>query len=128
MTDKRISIRPILKVSANKEGVSISEAFQNITIRPIIKLQHHLILAIFKEYAVLRKIIFNDLAIEKKVAFIENSLLKDAQLKKQFIGIIMGHFTVEEYQKYATMKSEVHKRIINIIKKRLTDSLNELSS
>lgn len=128
MTDKRISIRPILKVSANKEGVSISEAFQNITIRPIIKLQHHLILAIFKEYTVLRKIIFNDLAIEKKVAFIENSLLKDAQLKKQFIGIIMGHFTLEEYQKYATMKSEVHKRITNIIKKRLTDSLNELSS
>lgn len=126
MLDKKISIRPIIEGISDKKGISISEEFQNRTLRPIIKLQHALIIEMFKQYALIRKNNLNEMSDEKIIGFIDNSLSKDLQLKNQFIGIVIGHFTVQEHQKYSEIKSEIHKRILNIIKKRLIDSLREL--
>lgn len=125
MLDKKILIRPIIEGISDKKGISISEEFQNRTLRPIIKLQHALIIKMFKQYAVMRKNNLNVISDEKIIEFIDNSLSKDLQLKNQFIGIVIGHFTIQEYQKYSEIKSDIHKRILNIIKKRLIDSLRE---
>ncbi len=126
MLDKKILIRPIIEGISDKKGISISEEFQNRTLRPIIKLQHALIIEMFKQYALMRKNNLNEMSDEKIIGFIDNSLSKDLQLKNQFIGIVIGHFTVQEHQKYSEIKSDIHKRILNIIKKRLIDSLREL--
>ncbi len=126
MLDKKILIRPIIEGISDKKGISISEEFQNRTLRPIIKLQHALIIEMFKQYALIRKNNLNEMSDEKIIGFIDNSLSKDLQLKNQFIGIVIGLFTIQEHQKYSEIKSEIHKRILNIIKKRLIDSLREL--
>jgi hypothetical protein len=52
--------RPILK-NLIKEGTSDLEYFQNITIRPIIKMQHHLLILSLNNYLKKRKISLENL-------------------------------------------------------------------
>ena len=44
------SIRPIISSALVKDNMSEDERFQNKTLRPIIKLQNDLFLAVFKNY------------------------------------------------------------------------------
>lgn len=122
----KISIRPVLNAIASKEDITPIEYFQNATLRPIIKLQHNLLIAFYKAYLVSRKTDFNNTSNEQAEAFIKNSLLKDNRLKNNLLGIVIGLFTVEELKVYLTEASEINKRILGIIKQRLTDSLLEL--
>ena len=108
------------------DNISDVAYFQNITLRSIIKLQHQLLIAFYKEYLKSRKTDFNTTSNEKAILFIENSLVKDNRLKNKLLGLIIGLFAVEEYKVYVENSSEINKRIFSIVKKRLTDSLLEL--
>jgi hypothetical protein len=125
MKDK-ISIRPEISGINDIKDISDIEYFQNTTLRPIIKLQHSLLIAFYKNYLISRKTDFKNLSKEQSVLFIENSLAKDNRLKNRVLGLIIGLFILEEYQIYTEKSSEINKRIIGIIKKRLSDSLSEL--
>jgi len=117
--------RPILK-NLIKEGTSELEYFQNITIRPIIKMQHDLLILSLSNYLKKRKIIIEGLSenqIKDKINAIIN---KDISYRNICLGFIIGHFSSKEYIYYINHSSEIHKRIIKIIHKRFFDSLNEI--
>ena len=76
-----LRIRPQIKKTQQFATTSADERFQNETIRPILKLQNPLLLAIFHNYIEKRKGVFYDLGVEKKLAYIENSLIKDQKIK-----------------------------------------------
>ena len=56
--DKK-SIRPILPNIASQTYKSQGEAFQNITLRPILKMQHDLLIARFESYLNKNKVDFS---------------------------------------------------------------------
>jgi hypothetical protein len=99
------------------------ERFQNETLRPILKLQNPLFLSVFTNYIEKRKRVFYDLSLEKKITYIENSLIKDQKFRSSLKGLIIGHFTVAEYQKYSLNSSSLNKRIINMLIQRLQDQV-----
>lgn len=109
-----------------KPNITPIEEFQNLVIRPIIKMQHNLIVAFYKQNLLKRKIDFSAIKSEKKKSTIKNNLQKDISFKKLLLGSILGHFTIEEYNTYLINASEYNRRIINIITKRLQDSVSEL--
>ena len=125
--DKRKELRPVLAKIEETEKYSIEEKFQNTTLRQVIKLQHPLIIALFQDYAITRKTVLNILTEQRKKRFIESALSKDIAFKNKMIGLIVGQFTLEEFDFYKNSSSEFNKRIFAIIKKRLKDSLLELS-
>ena len=49
--------RPIIKNIVSDKTLPF-ETFQNVTLRPIIKMQHDLILALFQSYVQKKKIVF----------------------------------------------------------------------
>ena len=117
--------RPILK-NLIKEGTSELEYFQNITIRPIIKMQHDLLILSLSNYLKKMKIIIEGLSenqIKDKINAIIN---KDIPYRNICLGFIIGHFSSKEYTYYINHSSEINKRIIKIIRKRFLDSLNEI--
>ncbi|CAI8260909.1 MAG: Uncharacterised protein [Polaribacter sp. SA4-10] len=124
--DKRKELRPVLAKIEETEKCSVEEKFQNTTLRQVIKLQHPLIIALFQDYAITRKTILNTLTEQRIKRFIESALSKDIAFKNKMIGLIVGQFTVEEFDFYKKSSSEFNKRIFTIIKKRLKDSLLEL--
>lgn len=118
--------RPILEGLINR-GTRDLEYFQNTTVRPIIKMQHHLLILSLKNYLKKRKITFNNLSETKKINKIISLMTKDIAFRNICLGFIIGHFSATEYLYYMDYSSEINKRIIKIIQKRYQDSLNELS-
>ena len=114
--DKRIQIRPIIEC---KLADSPIENFQNQTIRPIVKLQHHLIQAVFIEFYTSNKIVWNNLSDTKKTELINNSFEKDLRFKNSILHLIIGHFMIDEYNFFKENKKELSKRIYQITKTRV---------
>ena len=114
-----LSIRPEIKKTITFDSMNSDERFQNETLRPILKLQNPLLISVFTNYIKKRKGVFYDLSLEKKITYIENSLIKDQKFRSFLKGLIIGHFTVVEYQKYSLNSSSLNKRIINMLIKRL---------
>jgi len=119
MNDK---IRPVLKNLINS-NTSDLERFQNEVIRPIIKMQNNLLVAFFNNYIRNRKIEFNKLEAEFQKNKINTILTKDVNFKNILIGSIIGHLNENEIKIYLKSKSELNKRIIQMVKQRLQDNL-----
>lgn len=120
-----IKERPILSDLVNTNTTE-TEAFQNSVLRPIIKMQHTLLIAFFKSYLNKRKVDFLVLSEQKKRVKIKSVLEKDLQFKNQILGAILGQFSLDEYEVYQNNSSEFNRRIKQIITKRLQDSIVEI--
>jgi len=95
------------------------EKFQNGTLRPIIKSLNDLFLVYFEHYAVLKKYNFMNATNAETIKFITTAFLKDHQLKSEVKGVVIGHFSIEEYHFYKKSSKEINKRILGIVKQRI---------
>ena len=118
-----LRIRPEIKKTQQFANMSVEERFQNETLRPILKLQNPLFLVVFHNYIEKRKGVFYDLGLEKKLAYIENSLIKDQKFRNSIKGMVLGQFTLEEYKAYSLNSSALNKRMMNMVIERLKDQV-----
>ena len=116
-------IRPEIKKTQQFATMGAEERFQNETLRPILKLQNPLFIEVFHQYIVKRKGVFYELGLEKKLAYIENSLIKDQKFRNSVKGMIIGQFTVAEYRQYSANSSALNKRMMNMVIERLKDQV-----
>lgn len=98
---------------------SNEESFQNKTLRPILKLQNDMFIAVFINYAIKQKNVFFNLTPEKKLAYIENVIQRDIKFRNSLKGIIIGLFTIDEYNDYIQNSSNLNKRMMNLLIERL---------
>lgn len=117
-SDALKNIRPELPVLI-ESTTSPEEQFQNRTLRPILKLQNDLLLQIFRHYFYKRKNQFYYLSPPKQLAYIDHCIRKDLHFKAQLLGLIIGHFTREEYQEYQKNEAELRRRITDLLVQRL---------
>lgn len=122
-TEDLLAIRPKIESAKVYDSMRADELFQNKTLRPIIKLQHKLLIAVFKNYITKHKSVFNELSLQKQLAYIENAIHKDMKFRNSVKGMIIGQFTVEEFTLYIQNSSALNKRLMNIVKERLIDSI-----
>ncbi len=118
-----LEIRPTIQSAKIIDNMGNIELFQNSALRPILKYQNHLILAVFKNYVAKHKNSFYELAVQKKLAFIENAVQKDIKFRNSLKGIIIGLFTLEEYEIYIQDSSALNKRMMNMVIERLKDQI-----
>lgn len=125
MRDKKIiELRPELSnvtlptIEDNNPILSI-EAFQNQTLRPILKLQHDLLIAIFSHNIVVRKNAFYNLPEKSRSEYVSHTLKNDLKFKNRLIGVIIGHFTLEEYSFFENNEAEITRRITDLLIQRL---------
>lgn len=114
--------RPKIPNLINKNTTEI-EKFQNETIRPIIKMQHVLLVNHFAFYVQKRKINLDSFTEEQRKKRVQSIFKTDSSLKKMNLGFIIGHFSEEEYFFYTRHNSEINRRILQIIAQRINDSL-----
>ncbi|MCG2420365.1 glyoxalase [Aequorivita sp. F47161] len=116
-------MRPDIPSARISSNMSAEECFQNKTLRPVIKLQHHLLLAAFKNYVNKHKNVYYGLSVEKKLDYVENAIHKDMKFRNSLKGIIIGQFTLVEFDLYIQNSSALNKRMMNIVKERIKDNL-----
>ncbi|MEJ2113760.1 MAG: glyoxalase [Flavobacteriaceae bacterium] len=117
------SFRPEVSPSLINENMSSDERFQNLVLRPITMLQGDLIIEVFRNYLTKHKNTFYSLTLEKRVAYIDNSINKDIKFRNSLKGIIIGFFTVEEYMLYIENSSSLNKRMMHIVKEHLQNNI-----
>jgi hypothetical protein len=108
--------------------MTTEERFQNLVLRPIIKLQNDLFIEVFKNYVAKHKNVFYDLSVEKRVDYIGNTIHKDMKFRNSLKGIIIGFFTIEEYKLYIQNSSALNKRMMNIAKERLISNVQAITN
>ncbi len=121
----RLEIRPFIK-GLNTNNIGSEEQFQNETLRPIIKLQHDLLVVYFKAYLLSKKCKFNELSELKRIAFISSTFQKDNAFKSEIKGIIIGQFTVSEFEIYCSNKNDFNKRILKMVEQRIISVIEQL--
>jgi hypothetical protein len=121
------ALRPDILTTTVKTQMSSEEYFQNTVLRPIIKFQNDLLLAVFLNYCKTYKNVFFELSLENKVNYIESAIAKDSKLRHSLKDLIIGLFTVEDYAIYLKTPSPLNKRILGIIKERLISHIQFLS-
>ena len=121
-----LELRPVIASAIVNDSMSADEVFQNRTLRPVAKLQNELLLAVFRNYIAKHKNVFYDLSLEKRFDYIENAIHKDMKFRNSLKGIIIGQFTVEEYEIYIQNSSALNKRMMNIVKDRIKNNIQLL--
>ncbi|WP_375562065.1 hypothetical protein ACE193_05825 [Bernardetia sp. OM2101] len=135
LTPKK-TIRPQIPAALIVDTMSGEERFQNATLRPILKLQNKILLAIFKDYITEKESkkgskkeserTYFRLSATKQREYIDIVFQKDIKFKSQLLGMIIGHFDLEEYNLYAQNRTGTDRRIINLLKERIFNGLAEL--
>ncbi len=106
-------------IGAVNEQSSNDEKFQNQTLRPILKLQNDLFIAVFNNHINKHKNDFYSLSVERKLQFIENAIQKDIKFRNSLKGMVIGLFTLSEYEVYIQNSSALNKRMMNMLIERL---------
>jgi|TARA_B100000795_G_C22780888_1_gene432223 hypothetical protein len=117
--NKIVDLRPIITTVDLELVKSKEEQFQNEVLRPIIKFQHELILLIFNTYLQNKKIDLESISSEKRYDRITSFFQNDRDLVSELKWVIVAYFTSVEYQNYNSMKSDINKRLVQIIKERI---------
>ncbi|MFO7672856.1 MAG: glyoxalase [Lutibacter sp.] len=121
--EKEINKRPILEKAIVSTKMTEVEKFQNKTLRPIIKMKHELLIAYFNHYLSIQKFDFQDFSDLKKIESIEHAFSKGSQLRNEIKGMIIGHFTLDEFAIYKNFIKESNKRILTMVKERILSTL-----
>ncbi|MEM6697728.1 MAG: glyoxalase [Bacteroidota bacterium] len=125
--EKIKELRPNITAIDKAAAVTPEERFQNQVLRPILKFQNLLLLKVYQHYLIQRKRQFHKLSNPKeKLAYIEHSVQKDSKLRELLLGLVIGYFTVEEYDTYLENEKPIRKRIIDLLVQRLQDQMDKI--
>ena len=120
-------VRPVLSDSLTEGDLKEEELFQNMVLRPIIKMQHDILILRVKSYFLSKRVVFNVMDKKKRTLAIEQTFLNDHPFKKEIQGIVIGQLSQDEFQQYLKFEKSVNKRIFQMVKNRMLDSIIELS-
>ena len=108
--------RPLLSL---KKANTEEENFQNEILRPILKLQHDLIITLAQEFLKSRNITWEKVKEKDPFQWLNINIKRDIPFKNQLIGMVIGQFSKNELDEYLTFQKEMNKRIINMMTERI---------
>lgn len=113
----RLALRPQLNLAP---ASAPEEKFQNDTLRPVMKLQHDLLLAVFRAFLVRRKVQLEQLPADQRFGKIKELVTRDHRLRDLLFGLALGQLTNKEMAVYLADESTFNRRMTNLIVERLT--------
>jgi|TARA_B100001093_G_C26610906_1_gene920164 hypothetical protein len=120
-------VRPNLPESLVEGHLKEEELFQNMVLRPVIKMQHDILILRVQSYFLSKKVVFHMMDKKKRINAIESAFQNDNPFKKEIQGMILGQLNQEEFKSYLKSERSMNKRIIQMVRNRMLDSILELS-
>ena len=121
---KLLALRTLIPQAEVNPNTSASEAFQNQTLRPIIKFLNLHILSLIKHQLSAYGKDFVTIGEAKKIEKIRTFLDKNQKIRYNLCGLIMGLMTEREIDIYLQSSNEYNKRIIQMIEQRTIDHID----
>jgi hypothetical protein len=121
--EKTKTNRPTLPTEIMEGIINPAEEFQNMVLRPIIKMQSDLLMAHISAKVKSLKIEWEGMKPIKKTEALTTLMTKDQAFKSEIVGMVIGQFDLEEYTTYLKMQKEINRRITQIVLNRGIDKL-----
>ncbi len=120
-------VRPKLPDAITEGELKEEELFQNMVLRPVVKMQHDLLIMRLKSHFRSKRVLFNVMDNKKRTEVVIQAFQSDLNLKKEIQGMITGQLSLVEFQQYLKSERSLNKRIIQMVRNRMIDSLFELA-
>ncbi len=88
-------------------------------------MQHTLLISAVKSNFRKKKNTFYDISSEKREDYIRNQIVGDKNIFIELRGMILGQFTVLEFETYTMNHTELSKRIKEMLTQRLISAMHE---
>lgn len=115
-----LALRPVI---ATEPTDNPAEQFQNQVLRPILKLQHGRIIAVFQHHVLKHKVPLDGMAPDDQRSYVEKAFQKDVTLRNQLAGVILGLLTEEEWGTFVTSERELSRRMHDLLIQRIQSTL-----
>jgi hypothetical protein len=117
-----MAMRPLLQLTPIDDSNG-PEHFQNTVLRPILKLQHDIILKVVVTHQTFNSIKVASMTQQEFLRSLTVMIQGDTKLRNQLIGIIIGMMTLTELDIYMGNASEFNRRIIQMAAQRVADTV-----
>ena len=124
-SDSLRSIRPDIPVDT-AESTPV-ETFQHETLRPILKLLNPNLVALTAHTLTKYGTGFAEMDRADQVRRLRNLMTQDSRLKRTAVGMVMGHFTEEEFAFFLTHQAELRRRTIEMLETRVVDQVDAIA-
>jgi hypothetical protein len=121
MREELVALRPIIETLRTTD-VSPIEQFQNECLRPIIKMQHDVLIGLVKSQPNFDEMLHKKGSLLQFQDKIRTFIVKQPALKHLLIGMVLAMFTVEEMETYIKHATDFNKRISGMICQRISDT------
>jgi len=117
--DQLVAMRPHVQTA---EGALPIEAFQNDTLRPVIKMQHEVIMQAWHRYVLEQKGRFYKLNRPEQEAYLRHAYHTNRAFRAFNLELVCGVLTKVEWETFRLHEKELCKRIFTLVAQRVGTS------
>ncbi|MDO7848420.1 hypothetical protein Q5H92_18790 [Hymenobacter sp. M29] len=112
-----LALRPLVPIETTDAEGTVG-AFLHTTLRPVLKLQNDLLLAVVADFVRDHHIALRPTDQHHQLAEL---LGRNTKLRYTVVGLITGQFTTEEYAFYRPHRAELNRRLLEMTLRRVLD-------
>lgn len=112
-----LALRPIINVEATDADGPVGH-FLHVTLRPVLKLQNNLLLAVVADFVHDHHITLRPTDQHHQLTEL---LTRNTKLRYTIVGLITGAFTAAEYVLYRPQRPELNRRLLEMALRRVLD-------
>ncbi|MET4074629.1 hypothetical protein [Hymenobacter sp. UYCo722] len=114
-----LALRPLINAEATAAGDTVG-AFLHATLRPVLKLQNELLLAVVADFVRDHHITLRPTDQHHQLTEL---LGRNTKLRYTVVGLITGQFTAAEYTFYRQQRPELNRRLLEMALRRVLDQV-----
>lgn len=119
-----LALRPAIPTApAEAEAPDSAGAFLHATLRPVLKLQNALLLAVVADFVADHHIPLVNAEATQRQRLLTELLGRNLKLRYIIVGLISGQFTAAEYAFYQRNRNELNRRILDLATQRVLSQL-----
>ncbi|MCA8831992.1 hypothetical protein [Hymenobacter pini] len=114
------ALRPTVQVSATPNDTPVAH-FLHTTLRPVLKLQHDVLLLVVADFVRDHHIPLSSAAGTEQQRLLTELLSRNTKLRYTIVGLIVGQFTRPELATYRQHRPELNRRLLELASRRVQD-------
>ena len=119
-----LALRPRVPTETTDADAAVA-AFLHTTLRPVLKLQNALLLAVVVDFVRDHHITLRPTDQQHQLAEL---LGRNTKLRYTVVGLITGLFTADEYAHYRQHRPELNRRLLELAQRRVLDQAGAMAA
>ncbi|GAB3580993.1 hypothetical protein [Hymenobacter daeguensis] len=115
-----LALRPVVPTETTDADGTLG-AFLHATLRPVLKLQNDLLLALVADFVRDHHIALRHTDQHHQLTEL---LTRNTKLRYTIVGLITGQFTADEYEFYRPHRAELNRRLLEMALRRVLDQVD----